>query len=288
MGSPTLLLGDSDARRTGGAALAIGFVGVLWPGSVERTASRVSLAAGAVALVLSGEASGGVALVVIALAAVLTVARRRGVTRRPVLTLAAVSVACALGLLALRGGDITQFARYLGVLKANRATTANVQSYAQRTLMYYIGLRVFEAHPLFGSGWQSIREQQVYTPFLAAAHRRFPTQPARAFPSPAHAWGVDNAYLQSLAELGLLGTALFLSVLAAGLRLGVVRALRGPPRHAQMALLGLLWLLAAMGVWSGQGLVAGIGFEAIAWFGIGLIAAGAASASTGAAPTASA
>jgi O-antigen ligase len=270
----------------GGASLAIGFAGLLWPGTAARLVRVVALAGGAACLVLSGEAAGGLALVAIAVASVLAVARRRGVARGGVLSVAAVTAACALGLLALRGGDITQFARYLGILKPNRATTANVQTYAQRTLMYYIGLRIFEAHPLIGSGWQAVREKEVYTPFLAAAHRRFPTQPAQAFPSSTHPWGIDDAYIQSLAELGLLGTALFLALLGSGLRLGVVRALRGPPEHARVALLGLLWLLVAMGIWFGQGLVAGIGFEALAWFGVGLIAAGWTASPSGATPAA--
>ena len=37
---------------------------------------------------------------------------------------------------------------------------------------------------------------------LAAAHRRFPDEPAAAFPSPEHRWGVQNGVIQTLADLG--------------------------------------------------------------------------------------
>ena len=115
-------------------------------------------------------------------------------------------------------------------MKAEQSTNANVQTYAQRTLMYYVGLRIWEAHPLFGAGWQSVREQHVYSPFLAAAHRRFPSQSPQSFPSPQNKWGVDNAYIESLAELGLVGTAVFLAFLGISLALGLRGALRAPPR----------------------------------------------------------
>ena len=95
--------------------------------------------------------------------------------------------------------------------------------------MLYIGLRIFEAHPILGTGWQSVREQQVYSPFLAAAHRRFPNQPEEAFPSPTRRWGIDNAYVESLAELGIVGTAVFLGFLATGLALGIRGSLRARP-----------------------------------------------------------
>ena len=98
--------------------------------------------------------------------------------------------------------------------------------------MYYIGLRVWLDQPGARRGWQSIREQQVYAPFLDDAHRRYPDQPEQAFPyaaDPMRRTAIDNAYIQTLAELGLVGLGLFLALLAAGLVLGRARALRAPP-----------------------------------------------------------
>jgi len=265
----------------GATALAVGFVELLWPGSIGRRTMLACLGAGTVCLVVSGEAAGGVALGAVAIVSLLVVGRLMRLPRRGAALLAALTLVCALGLVGLRGGDIAQFGRYVGVLSPNRATTANVQTYAQRTLMYYIALRVFESHVLLGAGWQSMRETQVYSPVLPAAHREFPNQPAQAFPAPDHTWAVDDAYIQSLAELGILGTALFVGLLVTALRLGVVRTLRGPPAGARVALLGLLWLLVAMGIWAGQGLTAGVAFAALPWFGIGLIATAPASGSPG-------
>ena len=137
--------------------------------------------------------------------------------------------------------------------------------------MLYIGLRILEAHPLFGAGWQSVREQHVYSPFLAAAHRRFPNQPGEAFPSPTNRWGIDNAYVESLAELGDRRhgacSSCFLGD-GARARRPRARCARRPARP-QLALVGLLWLLVTIGIWAGQGFVAGTGFAALPFFGLG-------------------
>ena len=115
---------------------------------------------------------------------------------------------------------------------------------------------------------------RVYSPFLAAAHRRFPNQPEEAFPSAEHRWGVDNAYVQSLAELGIVGTGgNLLASLGTGAGMGIRGSLRAPPEGTLLALSGLLWLLVTIGIWAGQGLVAGTGFAALPFFGLGLIVA---------------
>ena len=72
----------------------------------------------------------------------------------------------------------------------------------------------------------------------------------------------------------MVGTAFLLVFLGTALLLGVRGALRAPPAQAQLALAGLLWLLVSMGIWAGQGLVAGAGFAALPFFALGLIAAG--------------
>jgi O-antigen ligase len=181
-----------------------------------------------------------------------------------------------IGILALRAGDISQYTRYIGLAKADRSTNANVQTYAQRTLQLYIGYRVWRKHPVFGAGWISIREPSVFGPELPAAHREFPDQPPLAFPSREHPWGIDNAYVQVLAELGIVGAALFLGLLAAVLQQGVRTLLDPSPGRSQVALLGTLWALVAAGLWIGAGLnvspftdslLLGIGLIAVAFSG---------------------
>ncbi|HEX4520312.1 MAG TPA: O-antigen ligase family protein [Gaiellaceae bacterium] len=261
--------GISVLGTLGAAAIAVGFVGVLWPGTLSRRVIAAGLVGGSVSAIFSGEAAAGISIALITVASLLLVRVRRRVTARQAAVVIGVTLACAVGMLTIRSGDISQFTSTID----KKAKAENVNTYSQRTLMLYIGLRIWEAHPLFGSGWESIREPRVYSPFLAAAHRRFPNQPEEAFPSAEHRWGVDNAYVQSLAELGIVGTAVLLAFLATGVGMGIRGALRAPPESAELALMGLLWLLVTIGIWAGQGLVAGTGFAALPFFGLGLIAA---------------
>src|SRR2546423_10244186 len=141
-----------------------------------------------------------------------------------------------------------------------------------------MGGRVSADHPMVGGGGRGSEEDDNYAPSLADAHRRFPGESPGAFPSPQHAWGVQNAYLQTLTDMGVVGFALLVALFVSGLVVGVRAALRAPPELAVAALAGLLWLLVAAGVWNGLGLVAGIPLDALTWLSFGLIAAAAAGA----------
>ena len=71
--------------------------------------------------------------------------------------------------------------------------------------------------------------------------------------------------------LGVIGLAAFLATLVAA----IAAALRGLRRTASaLALVPLLWVLVAAGVWNALGLYAGIPLEAFTWLGIGLAAVG--------------
>ena len=100
-----------------------------------------------------------------------------------------------------------------------------------------------------------------------------PNQPTESFPSPTNRWGVDDAYVESLAELGLAGTAVFLAFLGTALALGLRGSLRAPPPAAQLALTGLTWMIVTMGIWAGEGFDPGSGFAALPFFALGLVAA---------------
>ncbi len=261
--------GISVLGTLGAAAIAIGFVAVLMPGERLPPGHVAALAGGSSRRSSPARPPRGSPSRLITIASLLLVRRRHRLTGRQFVIVLGVAAVCAVGMLAMRNGDISQFPNTI----AKKQKAQEVNTYSQRALMLYIGLRIWEAHPLFGTGWQSIREQHVYSPFLAAAHRRFPNQPEEAFPSPEHRWGVDNAYVQSLAELGIAGTAVFLAFLATGVGMGIRGSLRAPPGEALLALTGLLWLLVTIGIWAGQGLFAGTGFAALPFFGLGLIAA---------------
>ena len=225
-------------------------------------------------VVVSGAVSALVG-VLAATAAVLAVAGRRQVLeRRQAVTVVAVAAAVAVGTAALRGPQVEAVLRFVGIAKKEQQS-GSVESYAHRGVLAYIGLRIFRDHPVLGAGWQaSTAEEATYGPYLADARRRYPDQPAEAFPSPAHPWGVQNAYIQSLADLGLVGFAAFGATLGAGLVVGVKTALRASPDPALVGLAGACWILIAGGVLLGIGLVGGIALDAVLWLGIGLVAAG--------------
>ena len=79
---------------------------------------------------------------------------------------------------------------------------------------------------------------------------RVPGTPALAFPSPEHPWGVQNAYVQALADLGVVGLLAFLSLLVSAAVFLVRPALRAPPAVAVSALVAVVWLVLVDGTCS--------------------------------------
>ena len=71
--------------------------------------------------------------------------------------------------------------------------------------------------------------------------------------------------------MGVVGLAALLALLGSGLVAGVRWALRAPPAGAALALVPVLWLLMAIGIWNGLGIVAGIPLVAITWLSLGLV-----------------
>ena len=144
--------------------------------------------------------------------------------------------------------------------------------------MYYLGLRVWLDQPLLGAGWQSIREQQVYEPFLADAHRRFPDQPEQAFPNEADRCGSTGSTTPTSRRSpssASSGSALFLALLGAGLVLGVearaARAARAGDAGARRRCSGCS---SRWGPGPGRASSPAASFAALSWFALGLVAAG--------------
>ena len=186
--------------------------------------------------------------------------------RRRVALIGAVLAAVVVGLLAVRGRAVADGLKFLGVKHGSGGASANVQSYRQRTLLAYIGGRIFLDHPLLGVGWQGSSDAYAYKPYLADARRRF-VQPPEAFPSPAHPWGVQNAYVESLADFGVVGLIVFVGALLVPAGVAVRRG-GDDPRVAGPAL-----VLVAVGAWNGYGLVAGVPLDALTWLAVGAAAA---------------
>ena len=85
-------------------------------------------------------------------------------------------------------------------------------STAHRAVLASAGLEIFERNPLFGVGWQqSSRPEVVGTPEISEALRdRFPDVNEGFFPD-VNPGTVHNAYVQVLAETGIIGAALLVN-----------------------------------------------------------------------------
>jgi O-antigen ligase len=259
-------LGHHDFASLSGFALVIALAAIALPGwRLDRRVAVVAGVSGIVGLLVSGSLAGAFALVA---AGIVAAAVARASARRAAAILA-ISIAVLGGVVLFRGGDVKSFLHFAGIGKQEEQL--GVESYVQRTMLVYYGWRVFLDHPLAGAGWQASNDEYVYGPLLPILHRRFPNTPPQAFPSPEHPYGVQNAYVQALSDLGVVGLVLFLGALLTPLALGGMRLLRGPPDPS--SLLPVSWLLVTMGVLTAIGLVAGIPLDAMLWIAAGLCAA---------------
>ncbi|TML15405.1 MAG: hypothetical protein E6G33_08250 [Actinobacteria bacterium] len=258
-------LGHSDFAALSAFALAIGLAAVL---AANRRIGWAAVASGALGLILSGATAGLIGIAAGAAALLYAISRRRSLAIRDVAVSGAVVGVVAAGVLVLRAGDFENFLRFLH-LKGKETQTANIQTYSHHTLLAYIGYRIWRDHRVIGAGWQASSDPDVVDPQLPAAHREFPDVAPLAFPTREHEWGVQNAYVQAAADLGLIGLVLWLAPFA----LALVLALRA---NAPPGAVAAFTILAAMGIWGGQGLVAGIPLDAATWLGLGLGATAAA------------
>jgi hypothetical protein len=258
-------LGHSDFAALSALSLGIGFAAVLL---ANRRIGWAAVATGALGVILSGATAGliGVGAGIVAL--LYAIARRRKLVLRDFAVTGSVLAIVAVGVLFLRAGDFENFLRFIH-LKGKETQTANIETYSHHTLLAYIGYRIWRDHPIAGAGWQGSTEPRVVDPELPAAHREFPDVAPLAFPTREHEWGVQNAYIQAAADLGLIGLVLWLAPFALGLVLAL-RANAPPGAVAAFAILG------AMGIWGAQGLVAGIPQDAVTWLALGLAATAAA------------
>ena len=260
-------VGIHDFAALSGAALAVGAIGFALAGDgrpAGRRLSLVALASGSLGVILSGAMTAvlGVWLAVAAILLGVRAARRLRLDRA--LALAGVVVLVAAGTAVMRAETIGRFAEFLGI--RDRVEETGIESYAHRTLLAYIGGRIWLDNPVTGVGWQASSEEWAYAPYLDDARDRFPDEPAQAFPAPERPWGIQLLYLQAAADLGVAGVALLLGLAAAAVTAGIRGVRRSP-----VALLGLGWLSVAAGVWSGIGLVSGLPLGALTWIALGLV-----------------
>ena len=263
-------LGTQDFAGFSGMVLGLGLVSLLWGarGSLRKGA-WVAIVSGAIGFSIGGASSAVIGLLPAA-AITLFVSARRGLPRRAAVVATVVATALAsLSVVVYRSGDFGHFFSFLGVRHTNAAASKNIQTYPQHTLLAYIGLRIWERHPIAGAGFEASNDYATYGPELPAAHRRFPTIAPGAFPTANRSFGVQDLYVQTLADLGIVGLVLLAALFAAGAWPAFTAALSAMGPAAFPALLGLFWLVLAVGLWSAQGMIAGIPLDAITWLGFG-------------------
>lgn len=246
-------LGFHDFGALSAAALAVGIASIALPAlALDRRIGWAGVASGMLGVILSAPITAVIGLGVAALALLAVAHLRNEFALRRFAIVAAILAVTAAGTAVMRADQFAQ-----------REDDGNVQSYAQRTVLAWIGWQMFVDHPLAGVGWQASGDPERYMPYVPAARREFPDEPELAFPAPDRPYGVQNLYVQTLADLGLVGFLLLLSVLgcAAGLALQA--------RHA-FATIGIAWLGVAVGVWLALGIVAGIPLDALTWLALGL------------------
>ena len=257
-------IGHESLGAFTGCALLVG-VAALALGERRRLAWW-ALPAGGLGVILDGSISAyfGVALATVAV--VLVAWRARSLSLRRLLAIAAVLVVVGGGVEVLRGSDVSNYLSVIGI-HVSKAPQSGVQTGSQRVLLLYIGVRIWEAHPWLGVGFDESNDR--YQPYLAAARRRYPNNPPLAFPSPAHRWGIQNFWLQLLADTGVVGFLFGAATFAAGVR----EALRSFAQNRFVALFALGWILVAAGTWTAIGIVAGIPLDAVTFLALGLAAA---------------
>jgi len=259
-------LGFHDFASLSTAALLLGAATIaLRHLELDGKVGWVAAISGAVGVVLSA-AIAAVVGIVAAAAALLVVALvlREANVRR--LTIAGAVIAVALlGAVGMRSTDL---GRFLGFLHTEKHKQTNVESYAHRTVLAYIGYRIWRDHPLAGVGWEASGEPSRFLPYVPAARRKFPNEPELAFPTADRRYGVQNFYVQTLADLGVVGLLLVAAVFGSAAWLAARRI------SGSGAMIGLLWTLAVAGLWIAQGIVAGLPLDALTWLAFGLAARG--------------
>ena len=222
-------------------------------------------AAGCIGVIIAGALATVAALLLGGILAYAFMAVRRTQTPRRAVGLGAILLIVVTGSFMLRSGDLADFVGFLGT---NGNGTGRVETYSQRTVLSYIGLRIFLDHPLTGVGWQGSELPQNFDPYLADARRRFSDVAAEAFPSDKHRLGVQNAYIQAAADLGLVGLLAALLAVGSGFWRCASTAFRGRT-DGPLALAASLAIIVVAAEWAALGLVPGVPATALLWLTLG-------------------
>jgi len=253
-GRQSAFLGEHDFAALATLPLLYGFV-LLFEGRRPRRAA-LAIAAGSIGCVLGAALASLLGLYLGALALVVLLAVRRRLALRPLVLLLAVVATVTAGTLTIRAGDLGFLQSWFGKPPSRPGQYA--ASWSQRLIYTYVGGRVFVAHPIIGTGWYPELPPKEFDRFLPEARRRFSDQPARYFPPANRPLIPQQTFDEVAAELGLVGSAAFLVLLAGA----ATRAVRVP--------LAAAWLAAAVGAIAGEALFGGTPLTATFWLVVGV------------------
>jgi hypothetical protein len=256
-------LGFHDFGALSAAAVAVAMVAIALPAlAVDRRLGWVAALSGGLGVILSAPLTAVIGLGLAALGLIVIAQLRHEVAPRRLAVVAAILAVTAVGAIAMRGDQLDVVLRLVGI-ESTQASNDNVESYAHRSVLAWIGWQMFLDHPLTGVGWEASGDASRFMPYVPAAQREFPDEPDLAFPGPTRRYGVQNLYVQTLADLGVVGFLLLGSVFV----LGAWLAARA---RTAFTAVGLLWIAVVAGVWAALGIVAGIPLDALTWMAFGL------------------
>ena len=202
---------EALAGRSGGV-IGIGSLGlvsgllVLYA-PIKKDANRrwmawlFPLAVGLLGLYLAKTASAAFAIAVTTTIYFASMRSRRVDLIRWTVIGAAMMVVALVAIFSLRESDVSGAANLSG------------GSFAERLMIGYAGLQIFLDNPVTGVGWQASTAEEVLgsRALMAAVDERFPLMDSQYF-STALPSTLHNMYIQFLAELGIIGFALFVWV----------------------------------------------------------------------------
>lgn len=268
-------LGEHDLAALSTVCLAIGLAAL----HCCHRLSRLPLIAGIVGSlgVVLGAALASLLGLYLAGAALIAIATlRRSLRLRSVVITVLVAAVLTGATYSVRSSD-------LGFLREWFAPTENAKpgeyagSWSQRLIFVYIGGRVFLDNPLLGTGWWGELPPSQYKRFLPDARARFPEQPAHYFPREDGSFIPQQTFDQVAYELGIVGVALLLALIATAARDSLVTARRWPRGESDelAAYLAAAWLASLLGTIAGSALFGGTPIAALFWLTFGLVAASA-------------
>ena len=265
-------LSSGDFAALSCAVLLLGLVAFGFPHMhLGRRLAIVATVSGILGTIIAGSLAGvlGVmtALVVLAVVGLL----RRDLAARPVALVAGAAAIVLVGSLAIRTADLDAFASFLGASPGKQqAHPTKIQTYAHRTLLVWLGYKIWLDHPVLGVGFEGSGEPDTFEPYIPAAHRHFPDESPNSFPSRAEnrRYGVQNLWVQALADLGVIGFAFTAAVFAAAAWVAGRAALAG----RRIGTIALAWTALLVWLFTAQGFIAGIPLDALTWIAFGLAA----------------